>query len=192
MIPALLFALIYQHASAQQPFRVKTFSVTIRGTSTLHDWESKVEKVEFKGFLTVSDHTLTDIKDVAVIIPVTSIRSPKGKLMDNKTYEAFTYEKNPSIIFTASESKVFQGKGTVLAPGTLTMAGTSRPVELTLSYQVAANGEVRITGSKKLNMVEFRMDPPTAMMGTIQVGDEVVIGIDLTLTPAAALTKQNQ
>jgi polyisoprenoid-binding protein YceI len=192
LIPALILALYVQQASAQQPFRVKTSAITINGTSTLHEWQSNVQKVDFKGFLTLADHALTSIRDVAVVIPVTSIKSPKGKLMDGKTYDAFQYEKHPSIIFIASDVRIIESKNTLIAPGTLTMAGTSRPVELTLKYTVSATGEVHITGTKNLNMVEFKMNPPTAMMGTIQVGDEVVVNIDLTLTPSTALTKQDQ
>jgi hypothetical protein len=45
-----------------------------------------------------------------------------------------------------------------------------------------ANGDVQIIGSRKLNMKDFNMVPPTAMMGTIKVGEEVTVNFNLTLT----------
>jgi hypothetical protein len=62
------------------------------------------------------------------------------------------------------------------------MAGTSKPVELTAKGKVLANGDVQIIGSRKLNMKDFNMVPPTAMMGTIKVGEEVTVNFNLTLT----------
>jgi polyisoprenoid-binding protein YceI len=104
--------------------------------------------------------------------------------MDNKTYDAFLYEKNPLIQFKLSTTKV---TGTapdysVTATGTLTMAGVSKPIDLIVKIKVLPNGDVQVTGSKKLNMKNHNMKPPTAMMGTIKVGEEVTIAFDLMLT----------
>ncbi len=192
LIPVLLLVIHLKSVQAQQPLQVKTYSLTIEGTSSLHDWESVVEKLDCKGTFTVANNSLTEIKGVVVAIPVKSIKSPKGKMMDNKTYEAFNYEKNPSIIFTMTGSKIYESKGTIDALGTLTMAGMTKSIDLSLNYKVLPNGELRITGSKKLLMTDFRMEPPTAMMGAIKVANEVVVKIDLTLTPGTALTKTNK
>ena len=164
----------------------------MQGTSSLHDWESTVEQLDCKGSFTVSNHSLTDIKDAVINIPVTSIKSPKGKLMDNKTYDAFHFEKYPRITFAMTGCKIQEDKGVLIAAGTLSMAGVTRPAELTLNYKVLPNGELRITGSKKIAMTDFKMEPPTAMMGTVKVGDEVVVTVDLTITQGTALTKQNK
>jgi polyisoprenoid-binding protein YceI len=80
-----------------------------------------------------------------------------------------------------------EGSGTALdATGYLTMAGTMKSVKLTGLVKVMENGDIQLSLSKKLKMTEFKMEQPTAMMGTITVGDEVAINFDLTLTPSPA------
>jgi hypothetical protein len=165
-----------------QPFAVKAVKVTISGTSTMHDWESDVEKVDCKGSFTIVNNKLDDIRDVVVKIPVTSIKSPKGKMMDNKTYEAFNYEKYPFIVFTLNSKKVNENNGTIDLKGTLSMAGVAKGIEVTASYKLLQKGDLHITGSKKLTMSDFKMEPPTAMMGAIKVADDVVVNFDITLS----------
>ena len=102
--------------------------------------------------------------------------------MDNKTWEAFNYEKNPTITFTLTEKTINATKHSLVANGNLTMAGVTKPVELHLIYKVLPGGELQISGSHALVMSDFNMVPPTAMMGTIKVGDEVVVDFEITLT----------
>lgn len=191
LLPFMLIALVWHDAHAQETTRVRTYSLKVQGTSTLHDWESNVEQLDFKGSFTVSGNALVEIRNVVINIPVTSIKSPQGKLMDNKTYDAFHFEKNPRISFVMTGSKIQDGKGVLIATGTLSMAGMTRPTDLILNYKVLPYDELQITGSKKLVMTDFNMEPPTAMMGAVKVGDEVVVTFDLTITHSTALTKQN-
>jgi len=170
-----------------QPFRVKTQKLIISGTSSLHDWESTVEKLECKGSFTLSNNSLSDLRDVVVKIPVTAIKSTKGKIMDNKTYDAFSHEKNPLITFTMTSKKIDTGKSSVDLSGTLAMAGVTRSIEMSLNYKLLPGGELQITGSKKLAMTDFKMEPPTAMMGTIKVGNEVLVSFEMVLSPNSTL-----
>ena len=165
-----------------QNFSVKAHKLTVKGTSSLHDWQSNVEKIEAKGSFVLAGGNLIDVRDVSVKIPVKAIKSPKGKLMDSKTWDAFNYEKYPTITFLLTGRKINAVKNTLEAFGTLTMAGVTKPIELSLAYKVLPEGELQITGTKKIVMSEFKMEPPTAMMGTIKVGDEVEVGFDLVLT----------
>ncbi len=172
-----------------QSFNQKNFSMTIQGTSSLHDWESSVEKVETKGSYTIENNALTDVSSVVLKIPVTSIKSTKGKTMDNKTFEAFEYLKHPNITFTLKTKKISAVNAKIDLTGNLTMAGVTNPVELPVEYKVLPNGDLQIKGSKKIKMTSFNMKPPTAVLGTIKVGDEVVIVFDLTLTKSDVITQ---
>lgn len=185
LITIALLIVVTVHA---QDFILKTSKSAIQGTSSLHDWESEITKLEFKGILVVENDMLKSIKSAEVTIPVTSIKSTKGKMMDNKTFDAFLYEKNPTITFMLVTSQLRpEGSGQAIdATGYLTMAGTMKSVKLTGLAKVLANGDVQITLSKKLKMTDFKMEQPTAMMGTITVGDEVTVNFDLTLTPSPA------
>lgn len=165
-----------------QSFKVKSYKMTVQGTSSLHDWESAVEKAECKGFYVMSNKSLMDVKDVVVKIPVTSIKSTKGKIMDNKTYDAFNYEKYPNIVFALSAQKINEKNSTIDLTGNLAMAGTTKSINLTVNYKILPNGELQIIGSKKIAMTDFGMEPPTAMMGTIKVGNDVSVYFEITLT----------
>lgn len=165
-----------------QVFKVKTYKMTVKGTSSLHDWESKVEKLECSASFGVKDDMLIDIKEVMIKIPVQSVKSSKGNMMDSKTYDAFKYQKNPHIIFTLTDRKINVAGSTAELKGTLSMAGTTRHIDLVTNYKMLPNGDLQFTGTKKIKMTEFNMEPPTAMMGTIKVGDEVVIMFDLVFS----------
>ena len=164
-----------------QSFTLKTYEVAVRGTSSLHDWESTVDKLEAKGSFTITDNILADLEDVVVKIPVKAIRSTKGKMMDNKTWEAFNYEKHPYITFLLTGSKINAAKNIVNATGTLTMTGVTKTIELSFIYKILTGGELQITGSKQLLMTDYKMEPPTAMMGTIKVGDQVEVDFQFVL-----------
>lgn len=165
-----------------QSFKVKNYKMTVKGTSTLHEWESVVEKLECKTSYKIEGDVLVDIKDAVVKIPLQSIKSTKGKMMDNKTYNAFNYQKYPSIIFALSSKKINASNLTADLKGSLAMAGISKQVDLVANYKVLPNGDLQIIGSKKIKMTEFNIKPPTAMMGTIKVGDEVIISFDIVLS----------
>lgn len=177
----ILFPYILQ---AQTTYKGKQNKMSVTGSSTLHEWESEVTQVESSGTLTLDGSQLIAIKDVVVKMPVTGIKSTKGKTMDNKTYEAFNSDKNPTIQYKLTQAKISgSGDFTITATGNLSMAGATRPIEIIAKAKVLGNGDVQIAGSQKLNMRDFNMTPPTAMMGTIKVGEEVTIKFDITLTP---------
>jgi polyisoprenoid-binding protein YceI len=182
-ILTIALLLVFGLVSAQSPYLAKHLKLTVSGSSTLHEWESEVTKVAWTGTLNISGSTLLEVKDVLVKMPVTGIKSTKGKIMDSKTHEAFNYEKYPTIQYKLTNAKV-TGSGTdytITATGNLTMAGATRPIELIVKAKVQPNGDVLLTASKKLNMKDFSMEPPTAMMGTIKVGEEVTIAFQITL-----------
>lgn len=166
---------------AQKPFTVKQARMTVQGTSTLHDWESEAEKITCKGSALATPSVLASVKDVEVTVPVQNIKSTKGKTMDNKTWEAFNYTKYPNIIYKLTQATVATD-GTVDASGTLTMAGVTKPVKFAVKSKVLPNGDIQLVGAYKLKMTDYKMVPPTAVMGTIKVADEVTVTFDLTVT----------
>lgn len=164
-----------------QMFSVKSYKLSVKGTSSLHDWESAVDKLEAKGSFVLVNNALSDIRDVVVKIPVKSIKSTKGKMMDNKTWGAFNHDKNPMIKFTLTDKKINAAKTSLVANGTLMMAGVTKPLELHLNYKLLPGGELQISGTHRLLMSDFKMEAPTAMMGTIKVGDEVLVNLEMIL-----------
>src|SRR5688572_186560 len=84
-------------ASGQKPYSLKSHKMSVDGTSSIHDWSSDVTKVDWAGQLAVEGTSVKAIQNVVITIPVESIKSEKGGMMDDKTYEAFKSDKNPTI-----------------------------------------------------------------------------------------------
>ena len=154
-------------------------TIVIKGTSTMHDWESTVEEVKGQIEVAVEGNQISALKALDLAVTVESIQSGKKK-MDKLTYEAFNYEKNPTISFQLTSVKSLEGEQAVVV-GDLTMAGTTRSVEITgtCTYQ---DGAVKVMASHPINMVQFGMERPTAMLGAIKVGEEVIIDFTLNFT----------
>lgn len=169
---------------SQETYYTKDFKMSVAGTSTLHDWESSVTKVNASATIDMESSKLQAIKSLNVTIPVKSIESPKGRIMDNKTYDALKSDKYPNITFRLSKASISgaeTGKPKVSATGRLTIAGTTKTVNLYATGKTDSSGNITFTGSKSLKMTDYNMDPPTALMGTIKTGDEVTVSYQLTL-----------
>jgi polyisoprenoid-binding protein YceI len=165
-------------------FSLKSVKATIKGTSTLRDWESKVTIMEGKGSFQLKDDELIAIKDVEIKISVKGIISEEGSKMDDKTYETFNSDKYPYIVYSFSKAVVkvnsIQGV-TIETIGNLTMAGTSKTVSLVAHGQQLANGDLQLTVTKTIKMTDYNMEPPVMFLGTIKVGNEITVSFDLVL-----------
>lgn len=163
----------------------KLSSITINGTSSLHEWKSKSTQISGALVLAGNDQ----VKSLSVVIPVKSIKSPEGGLMDSKTYDAFNASKNPNISFTLTETNDFKVNGqavTLICSGNLTMNGATKKIVLKSNGKIIKSGVYKFTGAVNgLNMTEYKMAPPTALMGTIKVGPVVNLTFDVTVEEQA-------
>jgi polyisoprenoid-binding protein YceI len=177
----VLVLFITSYSFSQKAYLLKSNKVSVDGTSTLHDWSSAVTKLEWSGQLTVEGTSVKVIQNLVMTIPVESIKSEKGGMMDDKTYEAFKSDKNPIITFKLTGATIVGNK--VNAKGTLTMAGVTKPIIMNVDAKVLADGAVHFSGSQPLNMRDYGMTPPKAVMGTIKVGEKVTVLFELIVTP---------
>jgi len=168
-------------------FSVKSIKGTVAGTSTLHPWESQITRIACKGAFKSVNKEIESVMDVEVKIPVESIKSTEGNIMDNKTYETFKSDKFPNIVYTFKSEKVnIDARQAVVIhiSGNLTMAGKTKTVKLTANGKVLPNGDLQLSVSQQLKMSDFEMKPPKIMFGTVKVGDEITVNFDLVLTRA--------
>jgi len=191
--PFVVLALFLNGAAshAQEVLQVKSVKAKIQGTSTLHDWESAITQIDFRGSIQVENGIPRIIKDVQVTIPVKNIKSTEGRMMDNKTWEAFQYDSYPTITFTVSQSQVTVDQSrniTIKAPGNLTMAGTTKPVVVEARGKLLPGGDLQIALAQKINMIDYKMKPPTVMMGAIKVGEAVTVVVDLVLNSSTRIS----
>jgi polyisoprenoid-binding protein YceI len=173
-------------ANAQTPYLLKSSKMTVSGTSSVNDWEENVTMVAWAGQVNVANKEVKDIKNVVIKIPVTSIKSTQGEIMETKTWEAFNYKTHEYITYKLSGMSI--DKGVAITNGTLTMNGVTKKVSLKINATVSDSGDVQFTGSHTILMKDFGMTAPAAVMGSIKVGEAVTVKYDLVVIPAPTPT----
>jgi polyisoprenoid-binding protein YceI len=179
----VVLALLYAFPTlAQVQYTVASGSKAwINGTSSLHNWESEVTGISGKATFGIEQSTLSSLENLEVQMEVKSIKSGK-KGMDNNTYKALKAETYPFITFkltSVNSMKTTAAGCSIDARGNLTIAGTTKPISLTVEGISNPGGIWVFKGSKTIKMTDYNVDPPTALMGTIKTGDELKINFDV-------------
>ena len=160
----------------------KISTIKIEGTSSIHEWESAVDQINGDLVLATDGKTGKQIQSLVVKVPVKSIKSGKG-LMDSKTYEAFDSDKNPLITFQLTDVSPIKLTGKdveTTVTGNLNMAGLSKKITFKSTGNLLTDGSYQFKGSVPVKLSDFKMKPPTAMMGMLKTGDAVTIKFDVT------------
>jgi hypothetical protein len=181
-IALLLFILLTGYVSmAQVQYQQKNdFNLTVSGTSTLHDWEMKTSKIACNATFTFyEDGDLGGLTLLNFTMPAESLKSDH-KGMDDNAYRALKTSKNPTITFNLTTATVSSEGKTIKCTGKLTIAGVTKDIELLAAAKVNADKSINIKGSKKLNMRDYNIDPPSFMMGAVKTGENVTIDFNLT------------
>lgn len=155
-------------------------TMIIQGTSSMHDWEEKVEKFEVNLSLKFKDKEITSIDKANFLCKAKSISS-ESSIMTNKTLEALKAEKYPDISFKlVSVDKLSSQGGTFsgTVSGDITLAGVTKRISISFTGN-NANNKISLKGSKMVSLKDYNIKPPTAMLGTLKTGDEVTISFNL-------------
>ena len=159
----------------------KTSSITILGTTNVHDFKTKVEQM--KGELVIN---AKKVQSLNVEIAVHSIKSGES-LMDKKTYEAFNDAKYPTISFQMTDVTSMLVNGaevSAIVSGNLTMAGATKKITFKTTGKNLKPGVYEFDGTIPLKMTDFKMKPPTAMMGVMRVADAITLKYNVVLEGA--------
>lgn len=163
----LLFAVTFFGFVNAQNITGKSTKIAVDGTSPMHDWTMTASSANFSS--TVSGNAITNVK---FSMPAKNLKSTKGKMMDNKAYDALKADKAPNISFTAASLAV--GKSTLA--GKLTIAGVTKDVSFPVN--VVKNGaSYNITGTENLKLSDFGMERP-GFMG-VKTGDAIKVTVNI-------------
>ncbi len=165
---------------------IDNVTLTITGTSTLHDWEMKSDKGRVEVILGVGTNArLTGLAGLKFTIPAESLKSDKTS-MDKNAYKALKTGTEKSIVFvltSATINQVNENSYTVKAIGNLTIAGTTKETNLTADVKYnTGDKSYSITGAKKINMTEYNVKPPSFMLGSVKTGKDITISFKTKLT----------
>lgn len=177
---SMLAAVLSLNAIAQQEFVLdsENSKLLITGTSSAHDWEMQVTNFSCETVLEMNDQKVTDIEAVNFSATVEDIESGK-RIMDNKAHDALEEKSHPIITFSLkSDDQVTISDDKAKLSGTLSIAGKSRDVEFTSEFMQVSSTRFSVKGSVPLKMTDFGIDPPTAMFGALQTGNEIKVNFD--------------
>ena len=160
-----------------------TSSLVITGTSTLHDW--KVTSKKFYGSLNSDSKQSINgrggkgqITNGKFIVEAEKIISERGKTMDNKMYKALKSDIYPKIIFLFESTYNAGATEENMVKGLLEIAGKENKVELQAMVSKLEN-TITIKGFKELKLTDYGINPPSAMFGQIETGNEIIVYFDL-------------
>jgi len=174
-----LFLIISAETMSQTSYILnpENSKMTILGTSTLHDWQMEVKDIDCSMALITERENIRGIQDTWFSCITTSIVSDYN-IMDKKTYEALNAKEFSNITFRMINGKIISMTGNEFsgtATGSLSVAGQTREIKVPFRGNLKENGQMKVEGKVDLKMSEFKIDPPTAMLGTLRTGDEISI-----------------
>lgn len=157
-------------------------TVSVSGTSSLHDWDMKLSTFKASAQKETGDNNTIEISNATFSADANDLSSDNS-MMDKKAHKALQAGKKPSISFkqNGKASMASSGKTSLMIRGDLTIAGKTNPVEINLDATINGNNGFSISGKKTIKMTDFDIDPPTAMLGTIKTDDSVTINVDMKL-----------
>lgn len=158
------------------------------GDSTLHKFSSNATQIHVDGKIERDSSVPAGglnlkVGSFSFSIPVDGLKSGDKKL-DQHLYEALKVKNFADI---QGVIKTFEVKGrnadashSVSALFDLTVAGFTKtvPVDGTLTLE---GDRIRVKGEKQLLMTDFKVDPPSLMLGVIKTANEITIRFDLSL-----------
>lgn len=107
--------------------------------------------------------------------------------MNRDMYKTLQAETHPEISIQLRAVRQLEGYSPILcdewvpllASAYLTIAGERRIVHLDVQGRQEPGGHYRFLSELSINMTDFGIDPPTAMLGLVQVDNEIIIHLDL-------------
>lgn len=171
----LLFATLNLKAQETLTLDAKP-ALAISGTSTLHDWTMTSTTATGKMVAVLEGAKLDKITSLSIDMPAETIKSGKGG-MDKNAYKALKTGQHKNVKFDLKQA-VKTATGFNLK-GTFVIAGTAKEVTIPVKA-TSAGGKHTLSGDYSFKLTDYKITPPTAMMGTIKTGDAVKISFTVS------------
>ncbi|MFZ9001932.1 MAG: YceI family protein [Bacteriovoracaceae bacterium] len=155
----------------------KHSSVSVHGTSTLHDWTMKGPIENGAADLEIDKDQLKKMSSLSLSIRSEDLKSDSDGLNEN-AYEALQTKKYPIISFKLKSLKKIIAKEVVIE-GDLTVSGVTKTIEVKGKILNIGKDFMRVDGQHTLKMSEVGIEPPSVMLGMISSGDEIKISFNV-------------
>jgi len=166
--------------------------VTIEGTSSLHAFHCKTNKI--MAYVDVDPGYTKDLTKIArpivsvkVNIVVRTLTCGNGQ-MDKNMYGTLKADENPLIKYTMSGYDILDGSASPAAfvaktTGTLTISGKEKVIDMKINAERLSDGKTTAQAEQAILMTDFGIEPPSFMFGRLKVGNEVKVKFNLKAGP---------
>ncbi len=175
-------------ANAQAPMTLTAASVTLEGTSNVHDFSAstkdvKLTKLSIAGGASaaavLANPAVVDGFEIA--IKSATLKSSKDGL-DKNMHKALKAAEFPEIVFRLAR---LEGQGGAFkALGVLKIAGVEKDVALDLKVVTAAT-TLTVTGQVALLMTDYGITPPKMMLGALKTSPKITVKFETVLAVPA-------
>jgi len=174
-VPALVMAQSSYKLAASPDVTIK-----VLGSSNVHDWVMTSTTMQSQGDFAVAGDKLQALHSLSFRLAVKSLHSEHAS-MDDRTYKSVNASKYPDISYKLTSAVVTPagaGKYLVKIKGNLTIAGATQPISMDVTATVA-NNIITCSGEKKIQLTDYGIKPPTFMLGTMKVANDLTIQFNL-------------
>jgi polyisoprenoid-binding protein YceI len=184
ILPILLFWITFYPAYSQKVVSYQQSGNNksiVAGTSTLHDWTMTSTEATYDVKFEVSaDGTPVQLTQLTYSVPAETLKSGKNA-MDKNAYSSLHTDKHKKITFVMTSASIVDTK--VKCTGNLTIAGVTKTIPVEATCKSVANGEITCNAKTSLKMTDYKVEPPTFMLGSIKTGNEIQLTFNITLSP---------
>ena len=194
-VSALMAVAVTAQAQSASAIRLRldpTSEVTIEGTSSMHAFHCKTNKI--MAYVDVDPGYTKDLTKIArpiasvkVNIVVRTLTCGNGQ-MDKNMYTTLDADKNPIIRYTMSGYDILDGSAKPSAfvaktTGTLVISGQEKVISMKINAERLSDGKATAQGEESVLMTDFGIKPPSFMFGTLKVGNEIKVKFNLKAGP---------
>jgi polyisoprenoid-binding protein YceI len=196
IIAVIVFGLIPTELKAQTIYKLSTskdVNINVLGSSNVHDWTMTSSAMESQGDFKFEGGSLRSLFSFSFSLDAKSLKS-QHESMDNRTYKTIKADQYPKITYklnSATVTQVQKNKYSIKTTGDLTIAGASQTIVMIVTAIVNPDNTINCTGSEKLKLTDYKIDPPSFMLGAMKVKDDLTIQFNLVYKNSQLLSKAN-
>ena len=173
----------------------KESSLSIRGTTNINSFEcfSKQTFKEQSVRMEIDGGSQRVVfKNAQLMLRVDGLDCDNSK-MNEDLCEALDYEDFPFIVIELHEANLKKGLASdgwseIIVRASLSVAGKTRRVYIKAKGQQTSPDRFRFVAEYWLKMTDYGVEPPTALLGLIQVRDDIAIDFDVVAKVNAETT----
>jgi polyisoprenoid-binding protein YceI len=181
-ITCLLIPQILKAQGNDKAYIGSDINIKVLGTSNVHDWTMSSMAATSQGDFKLNDQNqLKSLNTFSLSLDVKSLKSEHSS-MDSRTYKAINADQYPKIVYKLSSAIVTTIAGNkylIKTKGELTIAGVTQTINMDVTAVVGTNNTINCTGEEKIKLTDYKITPPSFMLGTMKVYNDLTIQFNL-------------